>query len=356
MSENNNIAAENKLTSESANAAAKTSQNCDYRKVFIVMLLPSLLALLLAIYALYDTRQSRTLTENNWQTVNTSLSQTNQQLAAQKDWQTNYQTSLDKQQQQLDKVNSTLQTALQQPLYQKQDWLLYKARYYLELAQINAHWSENQQTTIALLHEADFILQGITDQSIFVVRQSIAEEISQLNALPTVDIAGILSQLDSARQEVNELPLKGNIDLAQPDSEPSTTNAGWRDDLHNSIGFLKKLIVVRHQETDIQPLLSPMHQALIRESLRLDLQQAQWAALQHNEAIFQQMLNQALEDITRNFDSQAISTQAIIEQLKTLQKLPLKQKSPTIEQSLQQLNDLIGKNNTSTSSDTTGGK
>ncbi len=84
----------------------------------------------------------------------------------------------------IQQMNKDLQAALREHFDQKQDWLLLKARYYLELAQINAHWSDDQQVTIALLQQADALLRTIPDQQLFTVRQAIAQEITQLQVLP----------------------------------------------------------------------------------------------------------------------------------------------------------------------------
>ena len=89
----------------------------------------------------------------------------------------------------LDNLNKQLQIAMNQRLYQNQDWLLLKARYYLELAQMNTHWSDNYNAAISLLQQADKLLEQLSSPKIFDVRQAIAKEISQLKAIPTVDIA-----------------------------------------------------------------------------------------------------------------------------------------------------------------------
>lgn len=98
----------------------------------------------------------------------------------------------------MDSLNKELQTAMKQKLYQNNDWLLLKARYYLELAQINVHWSDNFNTSVALLQQADALLKGMNIPKIFTIRQTIAKEIAQLKSISVVDITGILSQLDAA--------------------------------------------------------------------------------------------------------------------------------------------------------------
>ncbi len=64
-------------------------------------------------------------------------------------------------------IQKTLSSALQERWYQNNEWLLLKARYYLELAGINAHWSDNPQTTIALLQQADDLLVNLHEPELF---------------------------------------------------------------------------------------------------------------------------------------------------------------------------------------------
>lgn len=242
-------------------------------------------------------------------------------------------------------LNTRLQSALTERLYQKQDWLLLKARNYLELAQINAQWSDDPKITIALLQQADAILQDIALQPIFPVRQVIAKEIAQLQALPPVDIPGILSQLDAAQIAVSKLSaiddrvIPANTDTSQ--QQTSTPVSTWQSHWQQSVSFLEKLIVVKHYDGDIQPVLSPMHKALLHETVRMNLQAAQWAVLQNNSKLYQQFLGQAVQNVERVYEKNTHAAQSLLKQLQTLQKATLRVAMPAINQSLQLLNQLI---------------
>lgn len=112
------------------------------------------------------------------------------------------------------------------------------------------------------------------------------------------------------------------------------------------MNVLEKLVVIRRNDEDIQPLLSPLHQTLLRDSIRFNLQEAQWALLQNNSKIFQLSLAQALKEINRAFDENAVATQALIKQLQNLQQEKLETITPTLNQSLSLLNQLIESKNT----------
>ena len=252
-------------------------------------------------------------------------------------------------QSQLTDMNKQLQSAMQQRMYQTNDWLLLKARYYLELAQINSHWSSNTQTTAALLQQADELLTHNPDQQLFAVRQVIAKEIAQVQAVPKIDITGILSQLDAAQNAILNLPIKQTINNA----ENQTTNAvnadasSWRGRLQNSMRLLEKLVVIKRHDGDFQPLFNPSSEALLRERIRLNLQETQWAVLQNDEELYQWLLTQTIKQISQSFQQDDASTQALLKQLQTLQEKHLVQQNPVLNQSLPLLNQVIdAKNNT----------
>lgn len=324
---------------------AKAKKSFAY--VFAIVI--ALIATCCAIYAIIINMQLRQNAQQQLQNLQGEITRLQQQQKVTQtkfdDAQKNIHAIEDKFQKNLTDMDKHLQTALEQRLYQAKDWLLLKARYYLELAQINAHWSNNTQTTVALLKQADVLLADMHDQRLFAIRQSIANEIAQLNAMTKVDVAGLLGQLDAALTIVNQLPLRPAVAQNETASSAATGNetssSVWQERLKNSVGLLEKLVVIRRHDEDILPLPSPAYEALLRESIRLNLQEAQWALLQNNETIYQFSLAQGIKNIHRSFEPHADSTKALIKQLQALQQIHLIEPKPILEQALPQLNQLI---------------
>ena len=256
--------------------------------------------------------------------------------------------SQDQLQRPLNNVDKHLQSTLQQPQYQTNDWLLLKARYYLELAQMNAEWSDNGETTSALLHHADKLLGTLHDQRLFKTRQIIAKELAELQALPQLDKAGLLSQLDSSLDLVSDLPLKPTMVAINKKATnvSQDVSSAWRQGLNKSLSLLETLVVVRHHDANLLPLASPAYESVLRESIRLYLQEAQWAVLQNNEAVYQFSLTHAIKKINLAFDPAAPKTKSLIEQLQTLQQVHLTQQKPLVDESLPLLNQVIESKNT----------
>jgi len=238
----------------------------------------------------------------------------------------------------LDSLSKHLQDGLQQRSYKTKDWLLIKARHYLELAQMNANWGTDLQTTTALLEEADALLADIPDQRTFMIRQAIAKEIAEIKALPTLDTAGLLSQLDAAQLGITRIPLQ---DTLIESNRPSDSKETAASPLKESLNLLKGLVIIRHRDETIRPLPSKAYEGMLREEIRLNLQEAEWALLKNNEGIYQFALSAAIKNIMTSFAGEAPATKAIIIQLQHLQKTHLARKKPLLKQSLLLLNELI---------------
>ncbi|MGQ3890288.1 uroporphyrinogen-III C-methyltransferase [Legionella sp. CNM-1927-20] len=355
MNNNEELNQSSSTVEETVNEPKQADENIISKKSFdhningwhVGLLILTLISLLLAALAFYQNSHLKALQTqqqsdiaDQFRLLKSQLQKNNLTINTRTENLKNSQTELSNQ---VDKLDNSLQTALKQRFFQNQDWLLLKARYYLELVQLNAHWGEDQRITAALLQQADQVLQNIPEQQLFPVRQAIAREISKIKALPTVDLAGLLSQLDAAQSLVMQLPMQQSLINNQQTTTPSSTtdNSSWRRQLSNSLSYLKKLVVVRRHEGATQPIYSPLHQALLREIIRMNLQEAQWAVLQKNTKVYQQALNQAITAIKNTFDQEATNTQALLKSLQQLQRQKLDYPKPMVDEPLVLLNQYI---------------
>lgn len=225
---------------------------------------------------------------------------------------------------------------------QEQKWILLKARYYLELAQINAHWSPESQSTIILLEASDALLAKVHAPEIFKIRQILAHNIAALKNKPPIDSAGLLSQLDACQNNVAHLKIKSNEPLHFNASAPLVpTSSTWQAALRNALSSLDKLVLIRRNDERVQPLLSPVFEAALKENLRLNLQEAQWAVLRENQEAYQWALKQAIGTIKRGFNQQEKETLTLLKQVMQLQKINLTVSSAEENQALPLLNQLI---------------
>ncbi|KTD66508.1 uroporphyrinogen III methylase HemX [Legionella santicrucis] len=317
--------------------------------ILAVAIIIALGALAIATYTLFLNNQLHaqlTNTNTNFskeleelkQKQNQTQEITNAKTKNTEEIQTQFQTKFDA-------LSKQLQSAMSQRFYQNQDWLFLKARYYLELAQINAHWSNSSDATIALLEQADQLLKQFNEPRIFAIRQAIAKDIAQIQAIPPVDISGLLSQLDAAQNSINNLsiplPENENKSTVEQSKASSNNSSTWSTHLQESMNILGKLVVIRRHDQEIKPLLSPLLEEALKENLRLNLQEAQWAVLNHDSFVYQLVLKQAINTLKTNFNENTQNTASLIKKLSALQQISITQKRAPLGLALPMLNELI---------------
>jgi len=222
-------------------------------------------------------------------------------------------------------------------------WLTLKAHYAIELAQLNAYWGTDRASTIALLQHADHFLSQSHDPKLFPVRQALSADISTLQAAPVIDVIGLLSQLDAIQQLVMSHSFKSTI----PATSPPLTQQGlsqattWRKRLQADLNLLKQFFIVRYRQDPLEPLLTPAFKTMQRETIRISLQEAQWAVLQRNNVIYTFAIQQAVKHIELTFGKESAETADILKQLKPLQAVSIQFDAIIPEQSLRSLDQFM---------------
>ena len=314
--------------------------------VSITAFLVALLAIAIALYTLQSNQHLNEALATQNTLLSERLTHVKTQQTAWKDTQETLVQSLQQKEKDIEDQFNTLQQQfkriVEQKNYENQDWMLLKARYYLELAQINAHWSDDFTSTVALLEQADSILSNVSTSNVLTIRQAIAKDIASLKASPQVDVVGLLSELDAASQMISKLPLPAALAPSEETAPQDKPNQKvWRERLQDSVNILEKLVVVRRHDEEIKPLLSPLYLAVVRESIRLNLQEAQWAVLKKNEQVYQMALNQAIHRVKQHFDVKAQTTSELLKQLEKLKEKELDKPKPSIDKALPLLNQGI---------------
>lgn len=253
-----------------------------------------------------------------------------------KDWQNmqNQMQQLEHAQQQLSTQIATNQHQIQnlnqaqQSL--SQDWGIQKARYYLDLAQINTTWSHDSQTTLSLLQHADQILAHASHPNVQRIRQAIAEDITSLMQIPTIDTQGILAKLTAIDNQISGLSDRFYSKKETHPNHVSAPTATWRDNWENSLQQLRGLISIRYQEESALTPLSPDDITLLRENIRMNLQQAGLGLIEQHPALYTQALQAAANSIAFGFNPKNPQTHAILQSLQTLQRTPVAYPPPSL--------------------------
>jgi len=325
-------------TSSPSEQNAKTKPSAPKNIAWLV----ALCAMLLAIAALLMNWQLTQTIKHKADTFDTELDQLNEQQTAHEarieEQYLNTQKAQATWQNKLDTLSTTLETTRKEYSNLSDDWRLLKARHLLELATMNAHWSNDKDTTVAMLREADTILAPIHNPKLIAVREGLAHDLTEQLSAPTTDIIALLTRLDAIQAKTFHLSV-----LPLPKDTAPETSAEEPERMGAVIKFLKNLVVIRYKNETLDPKPTLAYEAMLRATVRLNLQEATWAILERNDAVYHVALAQAMTNLEHMFSSEATSTQALIGQIKQLDTTQLHADLIMPEQALTALNHLLTK-------------
>lgn len=229
------------------------------------------------------------------------------------------QAYVDTQNTRLDSINSDIN---QLSGARASDWLVAEADYLTRMAGRKLWLEDDTHTAVLLLKEADLRLEENSDPSLLQVRQAIAEDIQrieQVNPVSSTDIAltlsGIINTLDALPLDTLVIPDTESQILTQV----SDDIRDWRSNLAIVWqSLVDDFVSVDHNATDIKPLMSESQRFLITEQLVLSLQQAQYAALHYDAALYEASLQQSLSVVEKHYDLTATQTTQFISNLNEL--------------------------------------
>lgn len=303
------------IPSESASTPLKPRKNPAILIAGIALIFSILAAVELGFYEHENT--------NNITAIKSAVTALQEQAQSSTQQLTNTLTHL---QQQATQQQNTI-AELQQITSNKQSgWLLSEANYAVRLADYKLRFMRDVPTAIALLQSADASLATLDDPNLLTLRQLLAKNIADLQAVPKVDMVGILTRLTVLQQQVAQLPLQ--VSVLSPEKSAANTAIDntlpmWRRASAESWHTLKQLIVIRRVDKPIEPLPSVINQAYLQQNVQLLLQQARVAVLHNQADIYQSSLQQAKDWIKRYFSINVALTQSLTQNVSDLQKIDI---------------------------------
>lgn len=291
----------------------------------------TLCALAISLYALWQNRQSH---QDTLSFVNT-LQSTNRELINTKI--ETYRTELRALKKEGEALKDNVSAIASKQNQDDSSWQLIKAQHLIDIAVLSLYWEKTIHPAMGLLEAADKLIQGLNNPNYTPLRQVLSDEILALKAIPDVDTVGLLSQIDALANSVPNLPLSTDKiaaeDTAPKASLPDTSQPMWRQTLDNSLGTLSKLVVIRYRKESITPLLSPADRQLLVDQIQLSLQQAEWAVIQKDKALFTLSIEQAIKLISKHYKTEDNAVTTLLNTLSALKKEEIAPALPDIRQS-----------------------
>ncbi|HEY2566491.1 MAG TPA: uroporphyrinogen-III C-methyltransferase [Candidatus Aquirickettsiella sp.] len=212
--------------------------------------------------------------------------------------------------------------------------LLANVNQLIQLAQYNLIYFHDTDNALSALMLADKQLGTIISPDIRLenLHQLLTQYLTSLKALPHIELTTSLAQIQALKMQITQLPLLATSNSTTPNPDVSVSNLSgnkWMRMLQNSLDSFRQLIIIRHLNKPIEPLLPETEQQYLQHNLLLLLQQTQWALIHHEPTIYQSSLQEIQENIKNHFASSSSNTQAVLQSINQLKQIDLQ--NPTLD-------------------------
>jgi uroporphyrin-III C-methyltransferase len=228
----------------------------------------------------------------------------------------------------------------------RSDWLIAEAVYLTRLANQRLQTERSIKNPLALLASVDVILQELDDPELTPARSALAADITALRLAGEVDAEGIFLELSSVVNSIGQLSMRSTPTEPEESSRlpPGPLVETQSENSDSAIAEfakkLSKLIRVQRRSQPIEPMLQPEEEVIVRQNLRLMLEQAQSGLLREQQVIYSQSIRKAQSWLMLYFQLNP-SAQVISERLAELAKVQVVQQLPQINSSLNAIETVV---------------
>lgn len=232
----------------------------------------------------------------------------------------------------------------------RQDWRLAEAEHLLRMASLRLSALHDTNSAGFLLEAADHILMEQNDPAAFAAREQLARSITALRSGGTLDRTGLFIKLGALYQQANQLTdLAPGFTQTQPASTAQSGAGRWQEWWDNISRYVR---IDFNASEQVQPLLAGQSLTQVRLAIGLALEQAQWAALNGAEEVYQQALQQALDILDAHFSVKDPNVNGLRTQISELHEQKVRQELPDLSTALTTLEAYINKRSAPQESDT----
>lgn len=217
-------------------------------------------------------------------------------------------------------------------------WLLAEAEYYMQIANAQLQLAGNPQLARHALELADERILQLANPALTGVRRALSDELRALELMDNPDTAGVTLTLASLADQVDSLPLRMEIDIAEDEGaglDPELT--GTDRALASLKSAFSNVVSVRRTDEALKPLIAPEAQYFLRANLALQLQAARLAVLRGEQTIYRQSLDDAAAWLAEYYDGESAAVQAALETISDIRGNVFSQSLPDISESLRLL-------------------
>lgn len=218
-----------------------------------------------------------------------------------------------------------------------------ESEYLLRLANQKLQLEGDGDSAYFILSAVDEMLSESGDTSVVGVRDILAGEMLALRAMDYVDVNGLYARLNNLMPLIERLSLREvllenyNAQLAQTRAASVVSSDSLFD---RSLAVLESIFVWRSWEEAPEALLTAPQEAVLKQNLRLMLEQGQLALLMREPEVYRDSLRKAADWTARYFALDESIGSTIQQELSTLAQASIVATRPDISRSLELLQQL----------------
>ena len=237
---------------------------------------------------------------------------------------------------------------------ERADWSLAETEYLLRLAQQRLLMAGDVRSALTLLDSAAAIVQKLDDPALHALRAAIVADRLALRGVEPVDTTGIWLRISALGAELDKLPLFAlSAPTPEPEPEPKPESGSeskpesatavtasvplstrLRQNVNSTLIRLSGYVQIRRRDEIYEPLLSPQWERLVRQNMRLLLEQSQLALLTGKAELYRGSLVAARRWLADFFALDEASVAVLDAELAALAELPVTARQPAVNASL----------------------
>lgn len=306
-----------------------------------IAILSLLIALIAVACVFYSWRQAHMDTEQAIKQI-VSLQQDTSRVKA----------LLAQQQRALQVTMRDMQGVLAQNQRKESGLALMEVDYLVKMAAFNLTFENNVALAQQLLNAADQRIQASGDAEFWPLRQVFATDLAALNAVPAVDLPGLIARLGALSHLAEQLPQIPvaviPVESQEKPAPPNRTTATFSQTVQRFLkaagNALSTMVIITRDEDKFAPSLLTADQRLyIVTNIQSQLTLAQWAAIHRQTAVYQQSLQQIVDWLNRYYAKENPLVQSMLKDMDGLKSIEVNPIVPNIDHSLEAIQTLKGK-------------
>jgi len=220
-------------------------------------------------------------------------------------------------------------------------WLAKEAAFLVRLAAERLLSARDTSAAIALLGNADALLAEADDPRFEQARRALAQDRAALRAAPEVDVVGLYARFSALVGQAAAL----NTAQQPPHPWPMVSGEGWQARVEAgweaALAKLSSYLVIKRRDAEMSRMMTPDWEALVRQNLRMLIEQAQIAALSYNPTLYTSALERAETFVMEFASLDPGRAQAMSEELAALRQINIAPTLPDLTASRSALADAL---------------